>query len=102
MGAYYPPVAYPGVLAYPQYAGVVAPQVAYRPPSAPAPPAPGKMALPPPPGGMKVYAGNVVEKKTSLYVGKIPDGLEDETVKALLDGCGSLAHALSPPPLLQL
>ncbi|KAJ1481364.1 hypothetical protein T484DRAFT_1625826 [Baffinella frigidus] len=39
---------------------------------------------------MKVYAGNVVEKKTSLYVGKIPEGLEDESVKALLDNCGTV------------
>lgn len=96
-GAYYPPGMYPG--AYPQYAP---PPQAYRPPSAPAPAAPpgipGKMALPPPPGGMKVYAGNVVEKKTSLYVGKIPEGLEDESVKALLDNCGSVPH--DHPPLL--
>jgi hypothetical protein len=93
-----PPAPFPG--AFPPY-GAPRPHGAapYRPPpptpapSAPAPGAPppgAKLSLPPPPGGAKVYLGPSVEKKTSLYVGKIPDGLEDADVKALLDKCGQV------------
>ena len=73
-----PPTPFPG--AFPPY-GAPLPHgaAAYRPP----PPTP-------PPGGAKVYLGPSVEKKTSLYVGKIPDGLEDADVKALLDKCGQV------------
>ena len=50
------------------------------------------IAMPPPPRGAlpSVHAAAAVEKKTSVYVGKIPLGVKDETIKTLLERCGTV------------
>jgi hypothetical protein len=102
---YPPPAGYPAAgyqaavaaAAYAGYAGAGRPgypgQPAYlfQRPGLP-PVSTATIAMPPPPKGAlpPVPPGAVVEKKTSVYVGKIPLGVKDETIKTLLEKCGTV------------
>ena len=91
----YPYAAYPG---YAAYAGAGRGLVPGYPPgylmARPGlpPVSTASIAMPPPPKGAlpPVPATAVVENKTSVYVGKIPLGVKDETIKALLEKCGTV------------
>lgn len=91
-GGYPPPGQYPPYGAprppYPGYGGPLPPGAYNYPPpgghaAAPRPtPAPAPAPAPAP--------SAPIEKKTSVYVGKIPDGILDESIKRLLEQCGGV------------
>lgn len=75
---------------------VLAPSLFFPPGALPPLPMPLAACAWAPPGGAVPPAGAVLDRACTLYVGKIPEWLDDGTVRRMLDACGHVVSWKRP------